>query len=447
MARLPLALAFVLAGACSSYPSRTASAREAFAEGRFVDALQSFPSDPGGPDGMLHSLERGLIAHTGGDFERSLAEFEGALEAIRGFEERPTVSGRSVVEGAESWVWNDTSLPYDGEGFERVLLHTFLALDYLFLGSGEDARVEIRRADLVLREEEERNETSYPGANAFARWVGGLVYEGLGQAEDAALDYGAAHEKAPECALVRRDLRRMARYLGRPDLAEGLEEEEPPASEPAWDPGNGEIVCLYACGLGPLKEPIEIPVPTVHTVTKIVVPRFVQRENPAVRLRVLLRGRVVGETEVVEDLEETAIRNLQDRIARITAKAVARAAAKGAAGEVLAASRRDSEDAFLVGLAFSLFNLASEQADLRSWLTLPANLQAARFEVPPGRHDLLLQLIGGDGEVLNTRPVEAVEVRAGRRVFLNLRSVGPNLFVAVIGGGPGPASAPAPPEG
>ena len=57
------------------------------------------------------------------------------------------------------------------------------------------------------------------------------------------------------------------------------------------------------------------------------------------------------------------------------------------------------------------------------------------------------QLIGGDGEVLNTRPVEAVEVRAGRRVFLNLRSVGPNLFVAVIGGGPGPASAPAPPEG
>ncbi|HKB15451.1 MAG TPA: hypothetical protein VKF62_05265, partial [Planctomycetota bacterium] len=286
----------------------------------------------------------------------------------------------------------------------------------------------------------------YPGGNAFARWVGGLVYEGLGQAEDAALDYRAALEKAPECGLVRRDLRRMARILGRADLAEGLE-EEPPASEPAWDPGNGEVVCVYACGLGPIKEPIEIPVPTVHTATKIAVPRFVRRENPAVRLRVVLRGRVVAETELVEDLEETAIRNLQDRIARITAKAVARAAAKGAAGEVLAANRRDPEDAFLVGFLFSIFNFASEQADLRSWLTLPANFQAARFEVPPGRHDLVLQLIGGNGEVLNTRPVEAVEVRAGRRVFLNLRSVGPNLFVAVIGGGPGPASAPAPPEG
>ncbi|MGH7151549.1 MAG: COG3014 family protein [Planctomycetota bacterium] len=446
MARLPLSLALLLACGCSTYPSRTAAAREAFAVGRFAEALERFPSDPEGPDRMLHALERGLIAHTAGDFERSLAEFEGALEAMQRFEDRPTVSGRSLVEGTKSWVWNDLSLPYDGEGFERVLLHTFLALDYLFLGSPQDARVEIRRADLVLREEEERHETRYLGANAFARWVGGLVYEGLGQAEDAALDYGAAHEKAPDCALVRRDLRRMARFLGRPELAEGLE-EEPAGPEPGWDPGNGEVVCLYACGLGPLKEPIEIPVPTVHTVTKIAVPRFVRRENPAARLRVLLGGRVVGETELVEDLEETAIRNLQDRIARITAKAVARAAAKGAVGEVLAANRRDAEDAFLVGFAFSLFNLASEQADLRSWLTLPGNLQAARFEVPPGRHDLLLQLIGGNGEVLNTRPVEAVEVRAGRRVFLNLRSVDSNLFVAVIGGGSGPASAPAPPEG
>ncbi len=446
MARHPLALAFLLACGCSSYPSRTAAAREAFAEGRFEEALGRFPFDPGGPDGMLHSLERGLIAHTAGEFERSLTEFEGALEAMRGFEDRPTVSGRSLVEGAQSWVWNDLSLPYDGEGFERVLLHAFLALDYLFLGSGEDARVEIRRADLVLREEEERNETSYPGANAFARWVGGLVYEGLGQAEDAALDYGAALEKAPDCALVRRDLRRMARFLGRPELAVGLE-DEPAGPDPVWDPGNGEVVCLYACGLAPLKEPIEIPIPTVHTVTQVAVPRFARRENPAVRVRLLLGERLVGETEIVEDLEETAIRNLRDRIARITAKAVARAAAKGAVGEVLAANRRDSEDAFFVGFAFSMFNLASERADLRSWLTLPANLQAARFEIPPGRHDLLLQLIGGDGEVLNTRPVEAVEIRAGRRVFLNLRSVGSNLFVAVIGGGSGPASVPAPPEG
>jgi hypothetical protein len=395
---------------------------------------------------MLHALERGLIAHTAGDFETSIGEFEGAVEALRELEDRPTVSGRSVLEEAESWVGNDLSLPYDGEGFERVLLHTFLALDYLFLGRFEDAGVELKRANLVAREEESRYEARYAGQNAFARWISGLIYEGLGQTADAYLDYRASREAAPGCALVRRDLLRAARMLGRPEEVERLRAESGDP-EPEWNPDDGEVVCLFACGLGPIKAPLEVPVPTLHTVTKIALPRFVRRENPVRSVRVFEGEALLAETEVVEDLEETAIRNLRDRTARIAAKAVARAAVKGAVGEVLAAKRGDEAASAAVGLAAGIFNLATEQADLRSWLTLPANFQAARFEVPPGRHDLLLQLIGGNGGVLNTRPVEAIEVRPGRRVFLHLRSVGANLFVAVIGGGPGPGSRPSEPEG
>jgi hypothetical protein len=50
----------------------------------------------------------------------------------------------------------------------------------------------------------------------------------------------------------------------------------------------------------------------------------------------------------------------------------------------------------LGAFATQLYNLVSEQADRRSWLTLPAYAQATRFSLPQGEHTLVLSTPGGN---------------------------------------------------
>jgi len=86
----------------------------------------------------------------------------------------------------------------------------------------------------------------------------------------------------------------------------------------------------------------------------------------------------------------------------------------------------------LGSIAASIYNIASEQADLRSWLTLPKNIQALRIYPPEGKHRLQLALTGAGGEVVWRSEEREVEFRDDRTLLINLRG---------IGGGP-PATGP-----
>jgi hypothetical protein len=64
--------------------------------------------------------------------------------------------------------------------------------------------------------------------------------------------------------------------------------------------------------------------------------------------------------------------------------------------------------------------MVTDQADLRSWVTLPAKLRIARLALPAGRHDLLLDMVSG-GSSRKVKTWENVQVKPGRINFLNLR--------------------------
>ncbi|MFM8316424.1 MAG: hypothetical protein ACKOA8_19260, partial [Deltaproteobacteria bacterium] len=70
-------------------------------------------------------------------------------------------------------------------------------------------------------------------------------------------------------------------------------------------------------------------------------------------------------------------------------------------------------------LSFLLLRL-TDQADLRSWLTLPARLRIARLALPAGRHDLIFDRVGaGQNSIVKTW--DKVLVKPGQIHFLNLR--------------------------
>jgi hypothetical protein len=79
-----------------------------------------------------------------------------------------------------------------------------------------------------------------------------------------------------------------------------------------------------------------------------------------------------------------------------------------------------------------VFNVATQSADLRSWLTLPRDVQVLRVEVEPGPHVVRLELIGADGAGKGQpwADLGVIHFEAGRTVLIGARSLGAALHAA-----------------
>ena len=146
---LPISL-LGLCVSCSSslftdYPDDAWIGLDAFEHGEFYAAADEFLLLDGtlGGNEFLSHAEAGMAYHVGGNLKAATDEWLKAVAVLDGYGDRPTISGRSLTEGALSMLVNDKTMPYDGEGFEAVLLHAFLAWDFLRMGSLDDAMVEV----------------------------------------------------------------------------------------------------------------------------------------------------------------------------------------------------------------------------------------------------------------------------------------------------------------
>src|SRR5206468_9961291 len=75
----------------------------------------------------------------------------------------------------------------------------------------------------------------------------------------------------------------------------------------------------------------------------------------------------------------------------------------------------------LVGVLARSLAIASEEADKRSWRTLPDEVQLARLWVPPGEYELRIRAVDRGGSLMGQESVQAVTVHAGESRFYTVR--------------------------
>ena len=119
-----------------------------------------------------------------------------------------------------------------------------------------------------------------------------------------------------------------------------------------------------------------------------------------------------GNTQILENIEATAIRNLDEKYAGMVAKKLAGIAVK----ETIASSIERQTNSRFLALAARMFMYGSDQADLRSWNLLPHDLQILRLVVDPGTYQVKLTPLGS-----RALSEKVVQVTAGKKVFLNFR--------------------------
>lgn len=342
-------------------------------------------------------MEHGLILHTAGRYEESNRVL---LEAAALSRDLMTIS---ATQEAAGFATTERIRTYRGEEFERVLIPTYLAMNFLLLGNDEEALVEAKRALQRLKDVKEPYEQ-----HPFTRYLAGLCFELLGENEDAYLEYRKVQELGPPFPDLKRDLLRMAKALGR------QEDEETwmklPGPVPDATPGLSELVLFIQTGKGPLKESREIFIPPSH---RFVIPAYRTRRSRAEPAIVRVGGAEVGRSCRLLDLNVVAVETLEGRKVQLGIKETL----KKAAQEVIAQQTDEVWAEVLVRLAF----FAMAGADVRCWETLPRDFQIARIPIAPGVYEVRLSFSSAGGDPVVERILPGVSVPARRPAFLNVR--------------------------
>lgn len=397
-----------LVGCASSRMSDRESDR-LFRDGKYLEAasrLKKGLEDKGGDEGvdsLLYLVDLGLSLHSGGQLEESNRAFLRAdsIAEIKDY--------TSIGAEAATLLVSENIQQYKGEDFEKVLINTYLAMNFAMMGNIEAALIEARKVNTKLYRMVTEGKRKYK-QNAFARYLSGILYEAERNPNDAYIDYKKTRELVPDFPGLGESLWRCAKWLGIREDMEKWEREyslDGDSKKSALRVGPGsrsaEVIVLYENGISPRK----VPHPQFNS-----IPVFRPRPNPVPAARVRVDQREVGQTAKLHDIEETAIANLDEKYAGIIAKKVAGAAGKGLVGVGVARATGSNE----LGRLVTAILLAADSADLRSWNLLPRDLQLLRVPVDEGLHEIELHPVGQ-----SPLPKKTIQVRSGQKVFVSFR--------------------------
>lgn len=354
------------ASGCAS--GKLASARDAFYRGQLDQASAAIPSaeDISGRDRLLYYMEKGAILHHAGDFRDSADLLLDATALIR---EQDIISAGQQTASLVTTEW---LTDYKGEYAERLLVHTYLMMNFLMLGRHESALVEAKQALEVF--------DTYPDACAedyFTRALIAHCFEALNEINGAYIEYKKLAELMGDPSPVARKLCDLGNRLGFYDEVEHFSQFLPPSGSNHANRQIGEAIVFVSQGQSPVKRPQNIVLPPSIRFS------FSTYEDRSPHLPPPSVGTLAGAGPagiITTDVGQVLKASLKERLAQIIAKETARVIAK----EAIANNIDDANVEALVRIAFFIM----EHPDTRCWQTLPATLSLVRVPLYPGDRNI-----------------------------------------------------------
>lgn len=374
--RLTILLVLLLSLQACATSTSLQIAREQFRHGSTSDAIQTLSeANVSRRDQLLLHLDRGMVAQAAGQYIESVTAFERAITLV------DELSYISVRDQTSSLLTNDWAKRYSGEYSERLWIHTFQMMNFLLLGSAESAAVEARRAVELFEEHGELLRE-----DQFTRALMGLSFEAAGQLDSAQVEYRK--------------------------LAEDFDDPIPSLSKKS----DSELILFIATGFINPKLPGDL---FLNYDVRISWPYYASYVDVRPSVTVQSQGKEVSDTIVADTtLVSISAKALQARGTSIAAKQALRIATKQGIADVVR-----KEDA-LAGDIVRLLLTILEQADTRSWETLPANMLLLRIPLPAGEQSVTVRLNGhapGSGSLGFQRTLD-VNLEPGDRQFQLLRT-------------------------
>jgi len=442
---------------CATYGSKMEKTRLLFSQGKYDDALNKLEKTKSGSSKLLYLLERGMILHYAGRYEESNDTFE---EAEILSEDLYT---KSVSKEIGAFLTSDNTIPYEGEKFERALIHYYRAFNYINLELPDDALVECRKVSFLLQRylDESEGKSSAYSDDAFMHYLAGILFQWQGEINDAFISYRKAEESyeryekeygIPQPASLKSDLLRAASALRfEEEYDYYLKKYGDSYVKPETDEETGELILIHESGFAPNKNAIEIVFPIlkvdkpgkdvrkysrelrsradhhysdveIEYMLRVSMPTYESTRPRIAYVEVFTSGNQRCppqqiSSEMMEDVEAIAMKNFVEDEPIILLRTIARGVAK-----YIAFKTAKKETGEVGGILVNIFNLATENADTRSWLTLPNSFGMARMSLPPGKYDLRLSFRDENGREVRSADLQGVEIRNNDFTFVNYRT-------------------------
>jgi len=443
----------------SNYNKQMQGVKNAQQKGNFEQAVSLIPerSESNGSY-SLSLLEKARLEFLASNHEESKQDFALVYRQVQQAEQAAKIQLSRGVENVTAIVSNDNATRYDIPYYEQSMLHCYQALNYLNQNDLSGALVEIRRANLVQNKALQANQKSlfdarnsmakkgvspeslaskYPSMNtaigevkngfqnAYTFYLSGVLYEAVGLANDAYIDYKKALEIYPHNITVQQDVWRLANKLGMNNDIQLFSKRFSSTITQAKTSDNsnqdnlaqnGQLVVLVEQGIIPSKQEVSIHLPifTSHNDMRfysVALPSYQNRLRQYSGLTLSYEGNNYQSNEIVR-LQSLAAKQLQDEMPVIVTRQVLRLLAKEEMRQQM--SRKGGD---VGNILAGLYNIASEKADTRSWSTLPDSIHVLRLDLTPGQHQVELNINGSNRSI-------TVEINEDRQTLVKLTSIG-----------------------
>jgi len=443
-------IALLSLSGCAAFRSYNAELTGTLGEassGNLEAAIKTLEANNKGPHkDLLYYLEMGELQRLQDKYEASQKSWRFAQTSVQAWEATAQTDPSKLARDAASYVINDKVRPYEGHDYEKVMLTTGMALNFLALGELDNARVaikqtheleaviaELRSKETYEVEQEARKRgavTSFKELNgypvqsidnpevnalknsyqsALSHYLAGFVYEALGEPSLAAAGYRQAIELQPN----------------QPQLEQALAGLDQRVAAP--DDGLTDTLFVIGSGTAPARESRQfpLPVPVNHTLVLIPVSFPVMQATSS--------GVLPGQLEVdsadrvpvtpVTNIDVMARRALKDEMPSIMLRGAIRSTAKAVTQYELQRQAQHQNNGLLglAAIAVTIGSVVTESADERTWRSLPDRIGIARMRLAPGTHTVTLGTPEG--------PHMFQVTVSGRHAVVGLRLMRGQLFV------------------
>jgi hypothetical protein len=400
-------------------------------------------------NGVIFHLDGGTVLRASGDLPGSVRSLDWAYQAVRPYLDEAAET--KVTEEAAAVVTNQTVRTYRGTAYDRILMNTYQALNYLQMGQGERARVELNRALNWQRDAVERNADRIAKEQAAFEEAGkskgydasatlkdetfrNAMVQAYGPVWDrrAAADYEVslttylrgitllARGDASAMDQARQAFKQVAGMLG-----QGL--DEPVLADVAMADAatRGQappkmVYVLMETGRAPSRKELRIDIPLFIQEVPYVGAAFplLQMHDGQVTSFSVESGTQPLNSFTLCDMDTVVKRSFDDQLPLVIVATLVSSASKAVA--TYFAQRAAGDYGWAAALGGAIYQVSMNSADLRCWLTLPKAWLAARLSRPESG---TLSVVLGDGQrieglTLPDAPVSIVylkSVRSGTR--------------------------------
>ncbi len=358
---------------------------------------------------FLEKTDLGLLKFHQSKHQESKKYFQKAVDIYRASEDKPMIALSNIA-----------IINYRGEGYDKVLLHNYSALNYLMMGEIENAKVETKNSNFIQKNERYKfydkiekfkdakeqygtildmyeqlfksvNPVHNPYQNPFAYYVSALLYEEDNQYNDAYIDIKNALKYHNDSKILK-DKLELYKSNKQIDIQKRAE-------------------LFFDIGKSPTKEQIKISVKIdKNREDMLYLPTFKLYKSKIDKIIITdSYDKIIAESFILSDIDAIKINEFKEMLPSLINR-VATQSGKEILIEAL------SQKSSPVGALFKTINTVYSQNNLQTWSSLPKRVEVISF-IPKESVDYRLKIIDKDGKILNNKKLELNCIRKQKNCY------------------------------